>query len=278
MTELEWSWGRLQTVKLQHRSVSQLQEYMEELGGCAYKYFLNRVVRAWDRPAAWLPQGLAVHEAAEAWEKSDRSIPREQVIEIYKARYRSHTNRLAEDTPNFEFWFPSWKYTGWTDITRRADIGLQQINQYLDWYENHPNEKIWRTPDGKKAVELGFDMSLGVVKVIGYIDQIIETGVHQLRLRDIKTGKKPGGVLQLKVYSLAVQKKFNVVINEGDYWMGNSGKPTRETYDLSSMSEQQMVDLFERMDQGVRAEEFEPSPDPDKCRMCPVRSACVFAE
>jgi putative RecB family exonuclease len=276
--EIEWSWGRMQEVKLQPRSVSQLSSYMEELGGCNYRYFLVRIAQAWDKPAAWLPQGLAVHEAAEAWEMSDRQMPRDQVIEVYKEAYRAHTRRLAKDTPNFDYWSPSWKYVGWGDITRRALIGLEQINRYLDWYEKHPGERIWRTPKGEKAIEIRFDMSLGVVKVIGYIDQIIETGVHQLRLRDIKTGKKPGGVLQLKVYSLAVEKQYGVTISEGDYWMGGTGKPTRETYDLSSMSEEQMVDLFERMDRGVKAEEFEPSPDPDKCRMCPVRTACVFAE
>jgi putative RecB family exonuclease len=281
MKELEWSWGRLQTVKLQDRSVSQLQEYMNELGGCAYKYFLNRVVRAWDMPAAWLPQGLAVHEAAEAWERSGRTMSREKVLDIYREAYRNHTNRLAETTPNFNYWFPSGKWRGWHDITRRADIGLVQIERYLDYYEAHPEEKIWTTPQGEKAIELRFDMRLGNVKVIGYIDQIIhwvDTTPAHLRLRDIKTGKKPGGTLQLKVYDLAIEEMCDIKIGEGDYWMGDKGKPTREVYDLTTMSRKQVVDLFERMDAGVRAEDFEPSPDPDKCRMCPVRAACVFAE
>lgn len=280
MTELEWSWGRLQNVKLQDRSVSQLKEYLDELGGCAYKYFLNRVVRAWDKPAAWLPQGLAVHEAAEFWERTNRTATRQEVMAKYEHMYRLHYQRLVETTPNLNYWFPSWKYLGWDDVTRRAFKGAEQIERYLDYYEAHPLERPWVTNDGQLAIELRFDIELDKVKVIGYIDQVIEwyeSSPTYLRLRDIKTGKNPGDTLQLKVYDIAMDQQFGVQIGEGDYFMVEKGKPTK-TYDLAQMSEQQVTDLFGKMNEGVMAEEFEPSPSPDKCRMCPVRAACQFAE
>jgi putative RecB family exonuclease len=278
--ELEWSWGRLQNVKLQHRSVSQLKEYLDELGGCAYKYFLNRVVRAWDMPAAWFPQGLAVHEAAEYWELSNRGVTRAQVLEEYRRSYREHYKRMIENTPNLNYWFPSWKYLGWDDITRRAFKGEEQINKYLDYYQKHPYEVPWLTPKNELSIELRFDMILDGIKVIGYIDQIIwwvtDIPVH-LSLRDIKTGKNPGDTLQLKVYDLAIEKEFGISIGVGDYFMAEKGKPTKP-YDLTQMSELQVTELFGKMDAGVRAEDFEPSPSPEKCRMCSVRAACQFAE
>lgn len=280
MTELEWSWGRLQNVKLQDRSVSQLKEYMDELGGCAHKYFLNRVVRAWDMPAAWFPQGLAVHEAAEFWERSNRSVERNDVLEKYRDSYRYHWKKLAETTPNLNYWFPSWKYVGWDDLTRRAFKGEEQINRYIDYYEKFPFEMPWITPDGQLAIELRFDMVLDKVKVIGYIDQVIEwfeSSPTHLRLRDIKTGKNPGDTLQLKVYDLAIEKKYGVEIREGDYFTLEKKKPSK-MYDLTVMSELQVTELFGKMNEGVVAEEFEPSPSPEKCRMCPVRAACQFAE
>lgn len=260
--------------------MSQLKEYLDELGGCAYKYFLNRVVRAWDMPAAWLPQGLAVHEAAEFWERSKRTATREQVLAEYRRSYVMHYNRLAESTPNLNYWFPSWKYIGWDDVTRRAFKGEEQIGKYLNYYESVPFEVPWTTDSGELAIELRFDIELDKVKVVGYIDQVIEWFESQPRhlgLRDIKTGKNPGDTLQLKVYDIAMEKQFGVNIGEGDYFMVEKGKPTKK-YDLTQMSELQVTDLFGRMDEGVRAEEFEPSPDPDKCRMCPVRAACQFAE
>jgi len=280
MTELEWSWGRLQNVKLQDRSVSQLKEYLDELGGCAYAYFLNRVVRAWNMPAAWLPQGLAVHEAAEFWERSNRTSSDEEVLDEYRNKYRMHYQNLTETTPNLNYWFPSWKYVGWDDVTRRAFKGEEQVLRYMEYYRKFPFEVPWITPSGELAIEIRFDMVLDSVKIQGYIDQVIswyESSPEQLRLRDIKTGKNPGDTLQLKVYDLAMEKTFGVTIGEGDYFMAEKGKPTKP-YDLTQMSELQVTELFGKMDAGVRNEEFDPSPDPDKCRMCSVKSACTFRE
>lgn len=277
--EWEWSWGRMQEVKLQSRSVSQLTEYMDELNGCAYKYFLNRIVRAWDMPAAWLPQGLAVHEAAQMWEESGRTLPLHAVIKKAMESYRFHIRRFEAITPNYNYWMTGWTLGGWDDVTRRAKFVVEQITRYVGYYTKHPEEQIWTTPNGKKAIELEFHIKLDKVKVMGYIDQIIawyDRQPEHLRLRDIKTGKKPGGTLQLKVYDIAIEEQEGVSIGEGDYWMANAGKPTKEVYDLTTMSREQVVDLFGRMDRGVREEDFEPSPDPDKCRMCPVRSACRY--
>lgn len=265
-------WLRLQRVKSMPRSVSQAKEYLEELGGCAYKFFLHRVVRAWDRPAAWLPMGIAVHAAAEFWEKSGRKASLEEVIEVYKTVYTAETQRLLRATPNPNFWFASGKYQGPQDIVRRAEIGLEQVKKYYDYYVNQkPGEVIWITPKGEPAIELGFSVKFGSVEVRGYIDQILDEVV-----RDIKTGANPGDIFQLSVYRYAVLEEYGVDFTKGDYWMGKKGGPTKP-YDLTGMSREQVTALFEKMDAGVKAEEFDPSPSPDKCRMCSVASACAYA-
>lgn len=300
--EPPFEWARLQQLKGRPRSVSQVKEYLESLGGCAYRYFLNRVVQAWDRPAAWLPMGLAVHEAAEFWEKSLRQADPRWVREVYKASYLRHTERLERGTPNTNFWFPSGPYQGQDDIDRRYGIGLEQVDKYIDYYLNQaPGEVVWITPSGEPAVEFGFRFTLDGVEIIGYIDQVVmvrppgprtPSGARSrakdklaewsalpdlLRLRDIKTGNKPGDTMQLKVYSEAVLDNLGVEITEGDYWMGRQGGPTN-AYDLRQMSRDQVADLFGTMDQGVKAEEFPPSPSEDKCRFCSVSSACAYRE
>lgn len=278
-SEPEYSWQRMQDVKGQSRSVSQVKSYLPELGGCGYAYFLNRIARAWSKPAAWLPQGLAVHEAAEFWEKSNRTASREEVIAAYQKSYREHTTRLEHDTPNLNFWFPSGPYKGWDDITRRALLGLDMVDRYLKYYqETAPNEVIWITPDGEPAIELRFDMVLDGIKITGFIDQVISMIMDgKLRLRDIKSGNSPGDTFQLKVYDIAVLEEFGIAIGEGDYWMGRKGKPTKP-YDLTPMSREQVIDLFGKMDSGVKQESFEPDPSPDKCRFCSVASACQYRE
>lgn len=279
INEPDYSWQRMQDVKGHARSVSQIKSYLPELGGCGYAYFLTRIVKVWNKPAAWLPQGLAVHEAAEFWEKSNRTASRDQVVEVFKQSYRAHTKRLESSAPNHSFWFASGPYKGWNDITRRANLGLEQVDRYLDYYLNKaPGEVIWKTPDEKPAIEYKFDMELDRVKVTGFIDQIIFSMVtERLRIRDIKSGNNPGDTLQLKVYDLAILDKYGVAIGEGDYWMGRKGKPTK-VYDLNPMTREQVVDLFGKMDQGVKQEQFEPNPSRERCMFCPVASACQFKE
>lgn len=271
-------WARLTMIKHSHRSVSQAQQYLEDLGGCRFRYFLARVAQAWDRPAAWLPQGLAVHEAAEWWEKGGRKASLEEMQAVYQRSYNEHTLRLLENTPNPEFWFASGRYEGAEDIKRRAGLGLEQVERYYNYYVNQkPGEVIWVTPDGTPAIELEFNEKFGNVWVKGYIDQIIDEVVASTqRLRDIKTGVNPGNMFQLSVYRHAMLRKYGVDILGGDYWMGKTGRPTK-VYDLSMMSEDQVTDYFERLDQGVKAEEFDPSPSPEKCGRCGVATACPFA-
>lgn len=286
MTEVPYDWARLATVKHMHRSVSQAQKYLTDLGGCNYRYFLSYVVKAWDRPAAWLPQGLAVHEAAEWWEKGGRRGSLEEMQEQYRQSYREHTKRLLEGTPNAREWFSSGRYEGPEDITRRAELGLEQVAKYFNYYVNQkPGEVVWLTPDGTPAIELEFNVRFGSVWVKGYIDQIISEMVegHSVEppdifqvMRDIKTGVQPGGIFQLATYRFAVLKEYGVDFVKGDFWMGRNGKPTNPL-DLTSMSDSQVTEYYERLDAGIKAEEFDPSPSFKNCERCGVRTACQFA-
>src|SRR5690606_29952771 len=63
-----------------YRSVSQLKQYQK----CGYSYYLARIEREWERPAAWLPQGLAVHEAAEEYEKSGRTMSLDKMQDVFQ--------------------------------------------------------------------------------------------------------------------------------------------------------------------------------------------------
>lgn len=266
-------WARLQVVKNQPRSVSQAQQYLEELGGCKYRYFLARVIQAWDRPAAWLAQGLAVHEAAEWWERTGRTHSLTAIQGVYKAAYHRHIRRLLDKTPNADTWFDSgFRYPGAVDIRRRAMLGLEQIERYYNYYVNQkPGEVVWVTPTGEPAIELEFSEYFGGVLVRGYIDQIVDE-----IMRDIKTGTKPGGIFQLATYRYAIMSKYGVDFAKGDFWMGKTGKPTN-TFDLTKMTREQVTELFESLDSGVKAEDFEPSPSPEKCGRCGVRTGCPFS-
>lgn len=249
-----------------YRSVSQVNE----LERCGEAYRLGRIERAWKKPAAWLPQGTAVHYAAEMWEKSGRTMSLKEAQQAFSKSYTEEVAKYAETTPNFDYWERSGPYTGRVDIERRWLIGMEQVKAYIDYYQLHPEKVPWQSPDGL-AIELAFDVEFGDIPVRGLIDKV-EDGEPE----DLKTGKKPGSDFQLATYAGALNVLYDLPFRTGRYWMAQQGKPTRD-YDLTGWSVQRLADVYGEADQQIKAENFVPKPDPDTCMFCSVRSSCKYA-
>lgn len=277
-----------------HRSVSQLKTYEQ----CPYRYYLSRIAGVWHRPAAWLPQGTAVHEALEVYERSQRKMLLEDVEDVFREAYQTDVSKLCETTPNFEFWFQSGPYGGELDVERRYQLGLDQISRYFTWIDNHPEEVIWIAPDGTLGIELGFDIDLDGVRVKGCIDQVVEVD-GRLLIRDHKTGNKPGDDFQLGAYAVAIAETYGIdPPATGDYWMGRTGKATKQ-FDLSAWSRDRVATKFRWLEEQIQTARFDPKPgctelegfnpevwdsskflpkpDAEVCRFCDVRSSCDFA-
>lgn len=255
-----------------YRSVSQHNTYAQ----CPHRYYLERVKKVWQRPAAWLAQGSAVHEAIEAFEKSGRVMSLEAAQEVFAQSYERHINEAAEVTPNFEYWFASGPYRGAVDIERRYGIGMEQVGKYFDWCEAHPGEVVWVADDGTPGIELEFDMELGDVPVRGFIDLVNVVG-GQIQVRDHKTGNQPGDDFQLAVYALALAEVYRIDQPKlGDYWMGKSGKATYP-YDLTEWTKEAITERFVELDDNIKSERFDPKPSESVCGFCPVRTSCEFA-
>lgn len=248
---------RLEAVKTMPRSVSQLNSYKR----CPHAWYLQRVLRTPERPAAWLPQGTAVHSAAEAFERSGRTMTLGEAQDVYRDAYTAGINRLAAEVPRLDYWCSSGPYRGEQDIIRRYDVGLKQVAKYLAYYEAHPDETIWHTPDGEPGIELAFNVELGGVKVRGFIDAVVRRGGRVI-VRDNKTGNQPGDDFQLAVYSVAVGIEHREWITAGDYWMGKSGKATK-LYDLSAWTPERVAAEFAWFDEQIKAERF------PRCEECP---------
>ena len=261
-----------ETVEKPYRSVSQLNQYAR----CAYSYKLARIDKEWQRPAAWTAQGSAVHEAIEAWEKSDRQMTLEAVQQVFLTSYAGYINASCEDTPNFQWWFASGPYDALRDIPRRQDIGLEQCEKYIAWAEKHTEEKVWITPDGMAAIELPFEVELDGIPVRGFIDAILEVN-GELVVRDHKTGNQPGDDFQLGVYAVAVEILYGVRPLKGDYWMGKTGKATYP-YDLTPWTREAVTERFRELEDNIQAGNFPPDPESSKCRFCDVAYTCPFRE
>lgn len=259
--------------KKRYRSVSQLKQYER----CPHAYYLARIKREWQRPAAWLPQGSAVHAAIEAWERSGRTISLEAAQAVFTEEYAREVAQYTRITPNFAWWFKSGPYDAKRDLPRRYQIGKEQVAKYIAYATRAEHEVIWIAPDGTPGIELEFDIDLDGVLVRGYIDAIIERE-GELRVRDHKTGNQPGDDFQLAVYALAVADSYGVAAPVvGDYWMGRSGKPTYP-FDLRDWTRDAVTEKFHELEANIQAGRFDPEPDPDKCRFCDVSYACEFSQ
>lgn len=264
------------SIPLPLRSVSQLNQYLR----CPQAYKLGRIDKVWARPAAWLPQGTAFHTVAETHEKrlaAGNPLPLEEALELFKAEYAAGINELADETPNFDWWFWSGPYHGERDIERRYEIGLEQVRKFYAWRES-PGQTIWVTPDGKPAIELEFAIELDGIIVRGFIDAVVlDPAGDYLRVRDYKTGNSPGDDFQLGVYSVAIQELYGIKPMYGDYFMaGKKGQPAKVTapYDLSRWTREAVSERFHEVEARIQAGDFEPDPEPNKCGFCDVNFSC----
>ncbi len=264
---------RLDVVKAMPRSVSQYKNFQD----CGYRYKLEKIDRVWQRPAAWFAQGTAVHRAAEVYELTGRRLSLDEAQAVFQVAYAADINKTLDETPRLDFWFSSGPYSGEDDIPRRHGKGLEQVEKYLAYYGEGgkaADVKVWRTPEGVPAIELGFDVELGSVRVRGYIDAVMVMPDGTIVVVDNKTGLKPGDEFQLKVYAEALRIKYGLDVRTGYYWMGTTGKLTK-AYDLTTRSSEDVAAAFAAMDEAVKAERFEPKPGPG-CARCGVAESCPF--
>lgn len=249
-------------------SVSQYKQYER----CPFSWKLSRIDKVWQRPAAWLPQGSAVHEAGEAWEKSGRTMTLEEAQAVFTESYDNHVNSYCDVTPNLDWWFRSGPYAGEADIERRYGLGLQQVERMLQWYDKHPDEVVWIAPDGTPGIEIGFDIDLDGVQIRGFIDLVLEGLV-----RDNKTGNNPGDDFQLGVYAVGLKEQYGLEVLQGDYWMGRTGKPTK-AFDLTDWTRDTVRDKFLELQDNINSERFPADPEPSKCRFCSVSYSCEYSQ
>ncbi|KPI24620.1 hypothetical protein OV320_7825 [Actinobacteria bacterium OV320] len=257
---------RYESYRSRARSYSQTRQWWE----CGYGFLLARVKRVPEIRGAWLEQGVAVHAVVEDFENSGRTLTEEVLRTKYQDAYSAMINKSLEKQPNPDMWFNSGPYKGLPqDIERRFKVGQEQVTSYLRWTEDQPEQTIWNG-----SVEIKFELSLGEVNVLGYIDQIVN---HPKKkgpgVRDVKTGLKPTEHTQLELYALAMNELHDAGVEWGDYWLGKTGRTSRSI--PLNPDRDKLVEWFGKMDEGVKAGEFRPNPG-EACARCPVQMSCDY--
>lgn len=257
------------SIETQPRSVSQTEQYER----CAWRFYLQRVERVTPRPAAWSHHGTAFHSAAEAFEKSGRTMTVEEAVEIFSDQYEDITNAALDIESDTDRWLSAGRYSGGEDIERRYVLGQEQTAYYVQWAKDN-GPSIWKTPDGEPALELYFMVELGGVQVRGYIDQLVTVKGGAVRPRDLKTGSTKSR-FQLQTYGVAVRQVYGVEVNDADWYLAKDGRLSRPVK-LDQVHADELGQRYADMDAGVKAGRFPASPSYD-CRFCDVSHACFFS-
>lgn len=255
-----------------HRSVSQLQTWSK----CSYDHFLSRVARVPQRTATWFVQGTAAHGALEAYERAYRSLTAEEVADLFEFYWDADMAKNEAKQPDHKMWMVGGRASRDTDITKRRALGRQQCIDYV--HLNTPDDDWIPTEfvPGEPAVEVPFELDLGGVKVVGFIDAVMENRVTgQLRPRDLKTGtKQPIDPYQLATYKIAIEEMAGVSVVDGEWWMCKDGKAT-DPFPLTRYTREVVTEWYVRMDRSEKAGNYLANPG-DGCFTCTSKPYCEY--
>lgn len=149
------------------------------------------------------------------------------------------------------------------------------VEHYILWRKNNPDWKIWRTPQGAKAIELELNPTIADVPVKMVIDRVFEVN-QQLVIVDLKTStRRPTSDLQLGFYKIGLEQTFGIEVNLGNYWMSREAG-TGEMIDLSRYTLPMLEFMVSGFDKARQAGVF--LPNLSSCSFCGLTEHCQFTK
>jgi RecB family exonuclease len=149
------------------------------------------------------------------------------------------------------------------------------LEKWHTWWTGAQAEgwRIWTTPTGVPAVELGVNAVLGGKMFKGYIDAIMVDPDDDIVVIDWKTGREPVAPMQLGFYACAIEKTIGVRPSHGSHYLARNGD-LGHVYDLSIYTEN-VVGGWLRKAAAIEARgDFIPHPS-TLCSACSVREFCL---
>jgi len=188
----------------------------------------------------------------EAWNEYTKDI------DITTARVAGKSTKANPDKEDAKWW---------------QEQGPLWVQSYIDWRKANTNWKIWKTPQGVPAIELGIIPKFAGVPVKMVIDRVFEVN-GELAVVDLKTSRfRPTSSLQLGFYKAGLQQVFGVDVKWGNYWMSRQDG-TGEMVDLSSYTQDKVQYFVENFDKARKAGIF--LPNTNNCNRCGLTEHCSF--
>jgi hypothetical protein len=223
--------------------------------------------------------GSAAHHQIEAYENSGRELTVEECIAGFEVEYDRLVAADLARWPDWDAWLTGGRKGGEADMQDRRVIGAYQVSDYIRYAEE--NAASWRII----ASEVKFEIDIGGVETIGFIDQIAQRADGSIQVRDLKGGSTiPGSAFQLAVYGLAVEEYMGVKPSAAAFvklarpaTARGKAKPTIELgHDLSLWPREQLERMFRDFDKAESRGIYLADPR-DRCEMtCTVSDYCTI--
>lgn len=191
---------------------------------------------------------------AKAWAKETKDI------DLNLARVAGRSTKANPNKEDAAWW---------------AEQGPRWVEDYISWRKSNKNWKIWKTPQGARAIEIELNPVIADVPVKMVIDRVFEVD-GELVIVDLKTSaRRPTSDLQLGFYKVGLEMMLGVKVNQGNYWMSRDSG-TGEMIDLSRYTVDMLEYLVSGFDKARKAGIF--LPNLSSCNFCGLTEHCTFTK
>ena len=170
----------------------------------------------------------------------------------------------------------SWRRGGFGDSDEERQLRQKATAALTRYYERAQSDEgspVW--------FERQFSFKLGPHLVRGRVDRVDRLPSGDYELIDYKTGRPKSAEqlandVQLSLYAIGAREAWGLEATHGAYYyllddqkVSVSGDPERAEWIRSAAIQ---------VAEGIKAQEFEPTPSPRACRFCDYQLVCPAAE
>ena len=254
---------------------------------CGQKWLLTRGFKL--PQATWFATegGKVVHEITEAADRAGvKGVPWEDQLKgipSFAHKFNAGLEELAESGIEVKPSGRKLTKLGWTGGPSKKDRewwlhhGPLMIDQWMN-FKKAQAEKGWRIatmPDGQLGIEVGFDVMVNDVRLVGYIDRVYLLPDGSILVLDLKTGSLSPD-LQLLTYAVGLEAEYGLSADWAAFWKPLPDSEVGELtspVDVSQRPLQRLEKVYEQASRGINAGVFLPSVS-SMCTSCTMKDFC----
>ncbi len=234
---------------------------------CPLRYKFARVFRIPQEPTLNQRFGIAVHQVLERYHAAAEEGPGDASHGPTPPGSLTQLLTLLES---------SWRRGGFGDSDEERQLhqkAVAALTRYHERAQADTGTPVW--------FERQFNFRLGPHLVRGRVDRVDRLPSGEFELIDYKTGRPRSAEqlandVQLSLYAIAAREAWGLEATRGAYYYLLDDQ--KVTIPGTAERAEWIRGVATQVAEGIKAQEFEPTPSARACRLCDYRLACPAAE